>query len=135
MLPLSKYQLYQSPMRRGSDYYHSLFFQLLQAQEDLNQFFQRVDNDWQNCLSDVARYNNYYNSHSSLTSSLDFEPCDEFDALIIIPSIKKMSNLYSYWRSGRIKICGCGHVWIPHVYPGSQSSARDAALLTGIGER
>ena len=86
MLPHSKYQLYQSPMRRGSAYYRSLFLELLQAQEDLNQFFQRVNNNWQNCLSDVARYNNYYNlSHSSLTSLVYFEPCDEFDALIVHP--------------------------------------------------
>ena len=54
-------------MIRGSGYYHSLSLKLLQAQQDLNQFFQRVDNNWQNCLSHIARYNNYYNSHSSLT--------------------------------------------------------------------
>ena len=83
MLPHSKYQ---SPMRRGSAYCRSLFLELLQAQEDLNQFFQRVDDNWQNCLSDVARYNNYYNiSHSSLTPYVDFEPFDEFDALIVHP--------------------------------------------------
>ena len=46
-------------MKRGSGYYHSLSLELLQAQEDSNQFFQRVDDNWQNCLSDVARYDNY----------------------------------------------------------------------------